>query len=194
MDGVFTIGGDVNPPRGPVEEGEAGNPLGDKPPIPPIVIIPMRELTEGRRGCNVGGRGGDRGKEEEGEGEMRGEGRKKAPPSACCCCRGAWTSGPQMSGRGRGDTVPLPPMTPPLPAMASCMANMLSCLTICCTSMLSQEPRVPAPGPPGPRPPPRPILAPREPPCDDFRRSMEFFRPVEENIHIKCELSSRTQR
>lgn len=85
--------------------------------------------------------------------------------------------------------MPLPPMTPLLPAaaaaMASCMAGMLSCLTICCTSMLSQEPRLPAarlppaPGPP-PRPPPRPILPPNEPPWDDFRRSMEFFLPAED--------------
>lgn len=196
-------------------EGEAGNPLGDKPLIPPIAIIPMSELTEGRSGCSTGARGGDRGKAVEGEGEMRGEGRKKAPPSACCCCscwscccccccwciramatllvaaavcRGAWTSGAQMTGRGRGDTVPLPPMTPLRPAaaaaIASCMAGMLSCLTICCTSMLSQEPRPlaarppPAPGPPPPRPP-RPILPPKEPPWDDFRKSKEFFLPVE---------------
>lgn len=96
-----------------------------------------------------------------------------------------------MTGRGLGDTVPLPPMTPLLPAaaaaMASCMAGMLSCLTICCTSMLSQEPRLPAarlppaPGPPPPRPPPRPILPPSEPPWDDFRRSTEFFLPIRSN-------------
>lgn len=77
---------DAIPPAGGMVDGEAGNPpLGDKPPIPPNVIIPMRELTEGRSGCNTGGRGGDRGKEEDGEGETRGEGRKNVPPSACCC-------------------------------------------------------------------------------------------------------------
>lgn len=95
--------------------------------------------------------------------------------------------------------MPLPPMTPPLPAaaaaMASCMAGILSCLTICCTSMLSQEPRLPAarppppPGPPPPRPPPRPILPPREPPWDDFRRSIEFFRPVGEEEVRKCDVN-----
>lgn len=207
-------------PGGPIAEGERGNPpLGDKPLIPPIAIIPMSELTEGRSGCNTGARGGDRGKVEEGEGDTRGEGRKKAPPSACCCCsccscccccccwcmramatllvaaavcRGAWTSGAQITGRGRGDTVPLPPMTlrpAAAAAIASCMAGILSCLTICCTRMLSQEPRPPAarppPGPPAPRPPPRPILPPREPPCDDFRRSMEFFLP--EKGESECE-------
>lgn len=58
-------------------EGKAGNPpLGDSPPIPPTPIIPMRELTEER--------GGERGKETEGDGEM--EGRNIAPPSTCCCC------------------------------------------------------------------------------------------------------------
>lgn len=75
MGGVLATGGDVTPPGGPMVEGETGNPLGDKPLIPPIAIIPMRELTEGRRGCNTGARGEERGKEEEGEGEMRGEGR-----------------------------------------------------------------------------------------------------------------------
>ena len=205
--GVLATGGDVSPPPMgvPIGEGEAGNPpLGDKPPTP---IIPMRELTDGRKGCSTGARGGDMGKEEDGEGEMRGEGRNIAPPSACCCCwcmramatlvvaaavwRGAWTSGAQITGLGLGDTVPLPPMAPPRPAaaaaMASCMAGMLSCLTICCTSMLSQEPRppmarpAPAPGPPPPRPPPRPILPPAtEPPWDDFRRSIEFFLPTKE--------------
>lgn len=86
MDGVLTIGGDVNPPGGPMDDGEEGNPLGDKPATPPIVIIPKRELTEGRRVCNTGGRGGDKGKEEEGEGETRGEGRKKVPAHVACCC------------------------------------------------------------------------------------------------------------
>lgn len=87
MGGVLAMGGDVTPPGGPIAEGDAGNaPLGDRPPIPPIAIIPIRELTEGRRGCKTGARGGDRGNEDEGEGEIRGEGRKKAPPSACCCC------------------------------------------------------------------------------------------------------------
>lgn len=76
MGGVLAIGGDITPPGGPMVEGEVGNPpLGDKQPIPPIAIIPMRELTEGRRGCNTGARGGERGKEEEGDGDMRGEGR-----------------------------------------------------------------------------------------------------------------------
>lgn len=212
MGGVLATGGDVTPPGGPIDEGDSGNPLGDKPLIPPIVIIPIRELTEGRRGCSTGARGGERGKVDEGEGEIIGDGKKKPAPRACCCscwscccccwcvramatllvaaavCRGAWTSGAQMTGRGRGDTEPLPPIIPLLPAaaaaMVSCMAGMLSCLTICCTSMLSQEPRPlaarPAPGPPPPRPPPRPILPPREPPWDDFRRSIEFFLPVEE--------------
>lgn len=87
MGGVFAIGGDVTPPGGPMVEGDAGKaPLGDRPPIPPIAIIPIRELTEGRRGCKTGARGGDRGNEDEGEGEMSGDGRKKAPPRACCCC------------------------------------------------------------------------------------------------------------
>lgn len=87
MGGVLAIGGDVTPPGGPMVEGDAGNaPLGERAPIPPIAIIPIRELTEGRRGCNTGARGGDRGKEAEGEGEISGEGRKKAPPRALCCC------------------------------------------------------------------------------------------------------------
>lgn len=115
---------------------------------------------------------------------------------AAAVCRGAWTSGAQMTGRGRGDTVPLLPAAAAA-AMASCMAGMLSCLTICCTSMLSQEPRPPAvipppPGPPPPRPPPRPMLPPREPPWDDFRVSMEFFLPVEEKKKGKCEIKSST--
>lgn len=183
----MATGGDVKPPSGPTVEGEAGNALGDKAPIPLIAIIPMRELTEGRRGCKTGARGGESGNVEEGDGEIRGEGRKKVPPSACCCCccccmramatllvaaavcSGAWTSGAQMTGRGLGDIAPLLPAA--AAAMASCMAGMLSCLTICWTKMLSQEPRLPAvrppppaPGPPPPRPPPRPILPPSEPP------------------------------
>lgn len=87
MGGVLEIGGDVTPPGGPMVDGGAVKmPLGDKLPIPPIAIMPIRELTEGRSGCRTGARGGDNGKEAEGEGEMRGEGRKKPPLSACCCC------------------------------------------------------------------------------------------------------------
>lgn len=192
--------------------GERGKPRGGIAPIPLIAIIPIRELTEGLRGCSTGPRGGDSGKDPEGEGEIRGEGRKKPALSACCCwsccscccccccwcmramatllvaaavCSGAWTRGAQITGRGLGDTLPLPPITPLRPAaaaaMASCIAGMLSCLTICCTRMLSDDPSPPAANPPDgppPRPPPRPILPPSEPPWDDLRRSIEFFLPM----------------
>lgn len=153
----------------PTEAG--GTPLGDSPPT-----VPIREPTDWR-GCRTGGRGGERG-QVEGEGEMgRGAGRKSAAPRACCwciramatlvvaaaACKGAWTRGAQIRGCGLGETAPPAASARPPPGNPPSWAGMLSCLTICCTKILSQEPRVTLPAAPPPRlpaPPPRPVLLP----------------------------------